>query len=234
MKKLCAFLALGAMLAACEPQAGGGKAEMKTSMDSVSFAIGLNIGKSIRQDSIAVNPDLIAGGIKAAMANDSTAMPDSVIQQVMMNFQMEMMKKQSERQAKVGENNKKAGEEFLAKNKTASGVQTTASGLQYQVVTEGAGATPTDADEITVNYHGTLLDGEVFDSSRDRGQPLTIKMAEVVPGWREALKLMKEGGKIIAWIPSDLAYGPAGSPPRVGPNATLKFEIELIKVGAAK
>lgn len=231
MKKSFAILALGLGLAACQQGGMGGNATMKTQMDSVSYAVGLNMGKSLKSDSLTtINPDMIAAGIKAAFAGDSSVMKDSIVRTVMMNFQMEMMRKQQEKQAKVGETNQKDGEKFLAENKTKEGVSTTASGLEYQVITPGTGASPTDSDEVTVEYEGRLLDGTIFDSSKQHGQPATFQVNGVIPGWTEALKLMKEGGKMKVWVPSNLAYGPGGNPPKIGPNATLEFEIELLKV----
>ena len=139
--------------------------------------------------------------------------------------QAEKMKKDSI----AAEKNKAEGEAFLAKNKTAEGVVTTASGLQYKVMTEGTGATPTDEDKVKVHYTGTLLDGTKFDSSVDRGQPLEFPVTAVISGWTEMLKLMKVGEKVTAWIPSDLAYGPRGNRAIPG-NSVLKFEMELLDV----
>ena len=129
----------------------------------------------------------------------------------------------------AAEKNKAEGEAFLAKNKTAEGVVTTASGLQYKVETEGTGATPTDEDKVKVHYTGTLLNGEKFDSSIDRGQPLEFPVTAVIAGWTEMLKLMKVGEKVTAWIPSELAYGPRGNRAIPG-NSVLKFEMELLEV----
>lgn len=230
MKKSFAILVLGLGFVACQ-QGGGGHTTMKTQMDSVSYAVGLNMGKGLKTDSLTtINPDMISAGIKAAFAGDSSVMSDSVVRTVMMNFQMEMMRKQQEKQAKVGEMNQKEGEAFMAQNKTKDGVVTTPSGLEYQVITPGTGASPTDSDQVQVHYHGTLLDGTVFDSSKDRGEPVTFSVNGVIPGWTEMLKLMKEGEKVKAWIPANLAYGPGGQPPKIGPNATLVFEMELLKV----
>ncbi|MBQ5723003.1 MAG: FKBP-type peptidyl-prolyl cis-trans isomerase, partial [Muribaculaceae bacterium] len=125
---------------------------------------------------------------------------------------------------------KEAGEKFLADNKTREGVKVTASGLQYVVEKEGEGAQPTAEDEVTVHYTGRLLNGQVFDSSVQRGEPATFPLNRVIPGWTEGVQLMKEGAKYTFFIPSDLAYGPQGIPNAIPPHSTLIFEVELIKV----
>lgn len=126
--------------------------------------------------------------------------------------------------------NKAAGEKFLADNAQTAGVTTTASGLQYQVFTEGTGALPKATDNVTVHYKGTTIDGKEFDSSYDRGAPATFPLNRVISGWTEGLQLMKEGAKYRFFIPSNLAYGERGAGRDIGPNATLIFDVELIKV----
>ena len=125
---------------------------------------------------------------------------------------------------------KEAGEKFLAENKTKEGVKTTASGLQYVVEKQGTGIRPTASDEVTVHYTGKLLDGTVFDSSVERGEPATFPLNRVIPGWTEGVQLMQEGSKYRFFIPSDLAYGPQGIPNAIPPHSTLIFDVELIKV----
>ena len=130
----------------------------------------------------------------------------------------------------LGETNKKAGEEYLAANKTKDGVVALPSGLQYKILTPGTGAKPTLTDSVVCNYKGTLLDNTEFDSSYKRGQPATFPVGQVIKGWTEALQLMPVGSKWQLFIPSDLAYGPRGSGPTIGPNSTLIFEVELISI----
>jgi FKBP-type peptidyl-prolyl cis-trans isomerase FklB len=131
----------------------------------------------------------------------------------------------------MAEQNAKAGEEFLAANAKKEGVKTTASGLQYLVLKEGQGKKPGSSDKVEVHYHGTLINGKVFDSSVDRGEPITFGVTQVIPGWTEALKMMNEGSKWRVFIPSELAYGRKGTPDgRIGPNEVLIFEIELLNV----
>lgn len=132
--------------------------------------------------------------------------------------------------ATTPQENKAAGEAFLAENAKKPGVKTTASGLQYEVLTEGSGAAPKASDNVTVHYRGTTINGEEFDSSYGRGEPLTFPLNRVIPGWTEGLQLMKEGAKYRLYIPSDLAYGERGAGGVIGPNATLIFDVELIKI----
>ena len=156
-------------------------------------------------------------------------MNDSVIMETLNKLSQDRQAEKMRKDSLAAEKSKAEGEAFLAQNKTAEGVVTTQSGLQYKVITEGQGATPTDDDKVKVHYTGTLLDGTKFDSSIDRGQPLEFPVTAVIPGWTEMLKLMKVGGKVIAWIPSDLAYGPRGNRAIPG-NSVLKFEMELLDV----
>lgn len=239
MKALIA-LALCLALASCqEGMQGSSSTTMKTSDDSVSYAIGMNIGTSVRQDSININPDLLAQGIRDAMAQKTT-LTDTQAQTVMGSFQQRMMAKQQEKMmrqrdslAKAGEGNKARGEAFLAQNKTKEGVITLPSGLQYQIIKEGTGPMPKATDEVEVHYHGTLIDGTVFDSSVERGQPVTFNVSGVIPGWTEALKLMKVGSKWKLFIPTELAYGANPQPGgKIGPNDALIFEVELISIKA--
>lgn len=126
--------------------------------------------------------------------------------------------------------NLREGQEFLEANATKEGIVVLESGMQYKVLIPGAGASPTASDKVAVHYHGTLLDGTVFDSSVERGVPASFGVTQVIQGWIEALQLMKSGSKWILYIPSDLAYGTYGSPPKIGPNATLIFEVELLGI----
>ena len=141
-----------------------------------------------------------------------------------------MEARQQAETAKLGEINAKAGKEFLAENGKRAEVKTTATGLQYEVIKEGDGAQPASTDQVEVHYTGKLIDGTVFDSSEERGVPATFGVTQVIPGWVEALQLMKVGSRWRLYIPSDLAYGPNGAGGIIGPNATLIFDVELLKV----
>jgi FKBP-type peptidyl-prolyl cis-trans isomerase len=200
-----------------------------SAVDSVSYAFGINIGESLRKLQIeGLNPDIIARGIADMLTKDGVNAKLSadesvdIIQAFLMQMQEQMLGK-----------NLKIGEEFLAKNKNEEGVITTESGLQYKITAEGTGPKPTENDEVEVHYRGTLLTGEEFDSSYERGQPAKIPLNAVIRGWAEGLQLVKEGSKVTMWIPADLAYGERAMG-NIEPNSTLVFEVELLKVFPAK
>jgi FKBP-type peptidyl-prolyl cis-trans isomerase len=148
----------------------------------------------------------------------------------MSQFQQQMMAKQQEKQKVVGDKNKQEGEAFLAANKSKAGVKTTASGLQSEVLKQGTGPNAKPTDKVTVHYKGQLLDGKVFDSSYDRGEPVTFGVGQVIPGWVEALQLMNAGSKYKLYIPANLAYGENGAGGDIGPNSVLQFEVEVLKI----
>ncbi|MGA2296652.1 MAG: FKBP-type peptidyl-prolyl cis-trans isomerase [FCB group bacterium] len=209
------------------------KPEFKSRLDSISYIIGANFGKNLKtnasKDSINLSLELMIAGFKEGFEKDTSMISDELAKRAMMAFQQEMMAKQQAKTKASGEKNKKEGDAVLEKNKTKPGVKVTASGLQYEVIKEGTGKKPKPEDEVTVNYHGTLLSGKVFDSSVDRKEPATFKLTQVIKGWTEGLQLMKEGAKYKFYVPAELAYGEQ-APPEIGPNAVLTFEVELIKV----
>lgn len=206
------------------------KAQLKTPKDSVSYSIGVNIGKNFKQQSIDVNPDLLARGIKDVITGSRTQLTDEQVQSILTTFQKEMMAKQEETMMALAKKNKKDGEVFLAENREKEGVITLASGLQYKVLTMGTGKKPKATDTVTVNYRGTFIDGTEFDNSYRRGEPATFALNGVIKGWMEALQLMSVGSKWQVWIPSELAYGERGAGQVIPPNATLVFEVELLSV----
>lgn len=206
------------------------KEDLKTQQDKVSYSIGLDIGRNLKQNSIKVEMDKFVQGLKDGMTDTSSLLTQEEIAQVMQQFQQEMMSQKNNEMKAAGDKNKKAGEEFLKVNKTTEGVKTTASGLQYKVLKSGTGKSPKLTDTVVAHYKGTLIDGTEFDNSYKRGEPLTIPVSGVIKGWTEALQLMKEGDKWMLYIPSDLGYGEYGAGNVIGPNATLIFEIELINV----
>lgn len=207
---------------------------LKDQKDKISYSIGLDIGKNLKQQAIDVNLDALAAGLKHGTTGTGAQMTEEQTREVMMAFQKEMMAKQQAKAAAAGDKNKKEGADFLAANKKKDGVKTTASGLQYKVIKDGTGKTPKATDEVTTHYRGTLIDGTVFDSSYDRKEPTSFPVNGVIPGWTEALQLMKEGAKWQLFIPSELAYGERGAGAKIGPNATLIFDIELLSVGGKK
>ena len=206
---------------------------LKTDKDKQSYAIGMNIGKSIHRDGVDVDPNILLRGMKDAIAGGKTVMTDDEAKAVMTNLQVELHKQQAEKAQQAGDANKKAGDAFLAANKTKDGVITLPSGLQYKILTQGAGPKPTATDTVVCNYKGTLLDNTEFDSSYSRNQPLTIPVGGVIKGWTEALQLMPVGSKWQLFIPSDLAYGPQAKGP-IGANSTLIFEVELVSIQEKK
>jgi FKBP-type peptidyl-prolyl cis-trans isomerase len=206
---------------------------LKTDKDKQSYAIGMNIGKSIHRDGVDVDPNILLRGMKDALAGGKTVLSDDEAKTVMTNLQANMRKEQAEKAQQAGDANKKAGDAFLAANKTKDGVVTLPSGLQYKILTQGTGPKPTATDTVVCNYKGTLLDNSEFDSSYSRNQPLTIPVSGVIKGWTEALQLMPVGSKWQLFIPSDLAYGPQAKGP-IGPNSTLIFEVQLLSIQEKK
>ena len=199
--------------------------QLKDQKDKVSYSIGMQIGFNLGRQKVDVNPDVLAAGIKDAIAGKPQLTSDQV-KDIMAQFEKEMEQKQKE----VGEKNKTEGAKYLEDNKKKPGVKTTASGLQYKVIKEGSGAQPKATDMVTVNYRGTLIDGTEFDSSFKRGQPATFPVNGVIKGWTEALQLMRQGSKYQLFIPSNLAYGERAMGADIGPNSTLIFEVELQEV----
>src|SRR5437870_6465750 len=197
--------------------------QLKDQKDKVSYSIGLNIGFNLGRQNVQVNPDLLAAGIKDAIAGKPQLNADQV-KEVMATFEKDMEQKQKA----AGEKNASEGAKFLDENKKKDGVKTTASGLQYKVIKDGTGAQPKATDTVTVNYRGTLINGTEFDSSYKRGQPATFPVNGVIKGWTEALQLMKVGSKYQLFIPSDLAYGERSVSPDLAANSTLIFEVELM------
>ncbi|MHB8880034.1 MAG: FKBP-type peptidyl-prolyl cis-trans isomerase N-terminal domain-containing protein [Thermodesulfovibrionales bacterium] len=208
------------------------QAALKTRKDKVSYIIGMDIGNNFKKQGIEIDPDLLLKGMKDVLAGSKPLIAEKEAVDTMTAFKQEYMAKQAEAAKAQSEKNKKEGEAFLAENKKKEGVKTLPSGLQYKVITEGAGKTPKATDTVTVNYRGTLVDGTEFDSSYKRGQPASFPVKGVIPGWVEALQLMKEGAKWQLYIPANLAYGDKNAG-LIGPNATLIFDVELISVKEA-
>ena len=197
--------------------------QLKDQKDKVSYSIGMNIGFNLSKQKVDINPEILAAGIKDAIAGKPQLTQDQV-KDVMAQFEKDMEQKQKE----AGEKNKTEGAKFLEENKKKEGVKTTASGLEYKVEKEGTGAQPKPTDMVTVNYRGTLINGTEFDSSYKRGQPARFPVNGVIKGWTEALQLMKVGSKYQVVVPANLAYGERAVSPEIGPNATLIFEVELL------
>jgi len=203
---------------------------LKSQKDKMSYIIGMDIGNNLKTQSIDVEPNILAKGVKDALTGGKPLLTEQEIRETMTAFQNEMRVKQEV----VAKKNKEQGDSFLAENKKKEGVKTLQSGLQYKVIKVGAGKKPKLNDYVTTHYRGTLIDGTEFDSSYKRGQPATFQVSGVIPGWTEALQLMETGAKWQLFIPSNLAYGERGSGGVIGPNATLIFEIELISIQEKK
>jgi FKBP-type peptidyl-prolyl cis-trans isomerase FklB len=201
---------------------------LKDSKDKVSYSIGLDIGTTFKKQKMEISSDALVAGLKDGMSGTKPALSPDEVRQVMMEFSKDMREKTAAATKEAADKNSKESEKFLAENKAKPGVKTTASGLQYKVEKEGSGTPPKETDTVVVNYRGTLIDGTEFDSSYKRGEPATFPVNRVIKGWTEALQLMKPGAKYQLVIPSDLAYGPAGTGGDIGPNATLIFEVELM------
>jgi FKBP-type peptidyl-prolyl cis-trans isomerase FklB len=223
-----ALIALASWAQAQEPRA------LKDQKEKLSYVIGVDIGKTLSKQGVAIDPELVARGIKDGAGDGKLLLTEQEIQETMMSFQKEMRAKQEEANKQAGAKNKTEGEAFLAANRGKEGVKTLPSGLQYKVVKAGSGKKPKATDTVVTHYKGTLLDGTEFDSSYKRNQPATFKVNGVIRGWTEALQLMEEGARWILYVPSALAYGERGAGPQIGPNATLVFEVELISVQEAK
>jgi len=204
---------------------------LKTQKDKASYAIGVNIGKSMKKDSVDIDTAILLRGLKDGMSGAKPLLTDDEARAVMTTLQADLRKKQEAKMQIAGQANKEQGEAFLAENKTKDGVVTLPSGLQYKVLKEGTGPKPAAKDTVVCNYKGTLIDNTEFDSSYKRGQPATFPVSGVIKGWTEALQLMPAGSKWQLFIPSDLAYGARGGPGGgIGPNATLVFEVELMSI----
>lgn len=213
--------------------AGSGVAfgqELKTEKDKISYMVGMQVGGSLTQIKDEIDMKIVIAAMQSALAGEEPKMTPEEAQAVQQSFAQRLQGKREAEMAEAAGKNKAAGEAFLAENKSASGVKSTASGLQYQVMTEGSGPKPAATDTVKVHYVGTLLDGTKFDSSVDRGEPAQFALNAVIPGWTEALQLMPVGSKYTLWIPSELAYGDRGTPGPIGPNSTLKFEVELLEI----
>jgi len=228
MKKvIIAAMALG--LIACQPAD-----EKEFTFDNIdeknSYAIGLKFGGSMKQEIEELQLKAFFSGITDGFEGKEPRLTSEEVADTMKAFQEKKMAEMQQQSEAALAENKSSGTAFLAKNNARDGVITLESGLQYEVLASGEGESPEKADRVKVHYHGTLIDGTVFDSSVERGSPATFGVGQVIKGWTEALQLMKTGDKWKLFIPSDLAYGPRGAGGKIGPNAALIFEVELLSI----
>jgi FKBP-type peptidyl-prolyl cis-trans isomerase FklB len=203
---------------------------LKTPRDKFSYALGMKMGANLHKQSVPVDPNILARGLKDGLTGAKTLLTDEEAQAAIVEVQNDLRKKLQDKAQAEGAANKKEGEAFLAANKGKEGVVTLPSGLEYKILKAGTGPKPTATDSVVCNYRGTLINGTEFDSSFKRGQPATFPVTGVIKGWTEALQLMPVGSKWQLFIPPDLAYGERGPGPEIGPSATLIFEVELLSI----
>ena len=201
-------------------------AKLETDKQKLSYAFGYNVGQKIKHEIADLDEAAFGQAIHDAMTETASRLSSAETQTIVANFQ----KKRLEEIQKAGEKNLKDGKEFLAANKKKKGVVTLPSGLQYKIIKSAKGDKPSASDSVVAHYRGTLINGKEFDSSITRGEPATFPVAGVIPGWQEILPLMPVGSKWQVFIPSELAYGERGPGGLIGPNETLIFEIELLKI----
>ncbi len=233
-KALVASAALSLILAGApapaQAQAQAGPAAPESLAGRSSYSIGFNLGRNLAAQGIEIDYEMIARGVADGGSGRQALMTEEEMQAAVGELQKKVAAAQAERAKVLGARNQTEAAAFLERNRAAEGVVTTGSGLQYKVLVGGDGPQPTPEDRVRVHYTGTLLDGTKFDSSVDRGEPVAFKLDGVIPGWREALPLMKVGSKWKLWVPAELAYGDRGAPPVIGPQALLVFEVELLGI----
>ena len=211
-------------------QAASTTTTLTTNEQKLSYTLGYDMGDNFKNQSVMVIPSVFEQGLLDGVKGDAGQMSKAEMQKTLLDFQKQLLAKRAEQFKTVGADNVKTGADFLAKNKTAKGVVTLPSGLQYKVLTTGTGPKPTADSTVTVDYSGTLLSGQEFDSSYKRGQPATFPLSDVIQGWQQALPLMNTGSTWEIFVPANLAYGERSVGP-IGPNETLVFKIHLIKIG---
>lgn len=206
---------------------------MKTTKEKVSYCIGLETGKNLKQQFADMDVQLLNEGFQDGLSDASPKLTSDEIRSILVALKNQVESQQKQYIAQLAENNKKQGDVFLSLNKQKEGVVALPSGLQYKVLKSGSGAKPSLFDHVTIHYKGTFTDGRVFDSSFDRGEPATFPLNRLIAGWSEALQLMQIGDKWQLFVPSYLAYGEQGYGPEIGPNTTLVFEVELLGINQA-
>ena len=202
----------------------------KDQREKASYALGMNVGNGLRQQSVDIDPTTFAQGFKDALSGGKTLLTEDEAKAALMQLSQEVRAKQQEKRKQAADTNQKEGEAFLAANKTKEGVVTLPSGLQYKILTPGTGPKPAATDTVVCNYKGTFLNGTEFDSSTRQGGPATFEVGRVIKGWTEALQQMPVGSKWQLFIPSTLAYGEQGFRDDIPPNETLIFEVELLSI----
>lgn len=202
--------------------------------DKVSYSLGYQIGSDMKRQEVEINPQLLLQGVQHGAGEVDPLMSDDEMRQTLIALKQKVVAQQQQKAQEMKEENLRKGQDFLAANKTREGVVALPSGLQYKILVEGEGGSPKATDMVKVHYRGTLIDGSEFDNSIKRGQPAQFRLNQVIPGWTEALQLMKVGGKWQLFIPAELAYGERGASNLIGPNSTLIFEVELLEIASAE
>ena len=227
-RRIGPFLVFSALaLGACGPS---GTPSLETEDQKASYGIGHQMGGQLAPAESHIDMDAFFAGIRDGIAGNDPAIDQAEIQTALQSLTETVNTEEAERRAADGAANAAAGEAFLAENAAKPGVVVTESGLQYEILRDGEGASPTPEDQVTIHYKGTLIDGTQFDSSYDRGEPATFGVTGVIPGFGEGLQLMTVGSQYRFVIPSEIGYGPGGSGGVIGPNATLIFEVELLEI----
>ena len=203
---------------------------LSMNIDTLSIALGADFSNNMKTNEVELNDGAMLAGATDFLSGTGAKIDEAQTGALIQTFSAMVQEKAQIKAAAQGKINQAEGEAFLAENAKKEGVKTTESGLQYKVITEGTGKSPTATDKVEVHYEGRLLDGTVFDSSYKRGETISFPLSGVIPGWTEGVQLMKTGAKYQFYIPSNLAYGERGSPPNIGPNATLIFDVELIGI----
>ena len=224
-----------AFVSGCQQQQVGNEPTLDTELQKVSYSYGYFVGMNLRQQGVTdIENNEFVAGLKDALANEDGEMTSEEMQELIRSYGQKSQEKAAEIRKELAEANLEKSQQFLQENKTKEGIQVTDSGLQYKVLEEGSGASPSADDKVTVHYKGTLPDGTTFDSSYERGEPASFPVGGVIKGWTEALQMMKEGSKWMLYIPPELAYGERGAGPRsqIGPNQVLIFEVELLEVNS--
>jgi FKBP-type peptidyl-prolyl cis-trans isomerase len=223
------FFSGGTLVAAVLVAGSALAAELETDAQKLGYIIGMDIGKSLKQQGTEIDLDSLFEAIQATYRDEPLAMTPEQAASIREEFIAERRAEAEAERSSQAAANAAAGDKFLLENRNVEGVKVTDSGLQYKVIEMGDGAKPAATDTVTVHYRGTLLSGEEFDSSYSRNQPMTFQLDQVIPGWTEGVQLMPVGSKFMFYIPPNLAYGPNGGGP-IGPNATLVFEVELLGI----
>ncbi len=205
-------------------------AELKSFEEKISYVLGQEIGYSFKESPVEIDLDIFIQGMNDSLKGRKSLLDSDETNQIKQEFSRQVQQSRQTQMSALSEKNRAEGETFLAANKNKEGVETTASGLQYKVLKRGDGPKPQKNDRVSVHYRGKLLDGTEFDSSHKRGKPATFQVSGVIRGWTEALQLMSVGSEYRLFIPSDLAYGQRGAGRKIGPNATLIFDVELLDI----